>query len=265
MTTVNGLRAAGVLVGAFVVAGCSADSGEPVAAASASSSASASTGFGAPAPSPSATTSSTTATTTSAPPPKPLPASIPDSAFLQASDAPAKAKEKPKRLGADGHPLPAFCNRSYEQKDQLAVRGTELFLIASKDATEGSTPEAAIYENVLVYRGDGATKFMQSLRTAVKACASAKDADSGVTVKNFLRGPVGGGDDSELIEQTRPATDDAGEPVAGQVHHVFWAAVRQGDTIAFVSNTGWESGSGDKADTLTLGKRAATRVQAWRG
>ncbi|GIM94045.1 hypothetical protein Ato02nite_058380 [Paractinoplanes toevensis] len=180
-------------------------------------------------------------------------------------DAPGKAKEKPNRLGAGDQKLPAFCKSSYETKDQVGVRATQLLLFASEDAPEGSTPKAAVYEDVIVYRNDGAEQFMASLRKAVQGCATQKD-DSGVTLKNFLRGPVpGGGDDSVLIERTRPATDDAGEPVAGQVHSLFWAAVRQGDTIAFVSNTGWESGSAEKGDTVTLGTRAAARIKAWRG
>ncbi|MEU4240804.1 hypothetical protein [Actinoplanes sp. NPDC026619] len=192
---------------------------------------------------------------------KSIPADVPASAFLQAADAPEKARDQPK---AADHSLPAFCKTSFEQKDQVGVRGTQLLLIQSKGDTEGSTPKSAVYEDVIVYRGDGATEFMSDLRAAVKSCASEKD-DVGVTVKNFLRGPIGGGDDSELIERTRPATDDAGEPIDNQIHQVFWAAVRHGDTIAFVSNTGWESGGAEKGDTVTLGTRAAARVEKWRG
>jgi hypothetical protein len=197
--------------------------------------------------------------TVSESPAKPIPDSIPASAFLAASDAPGKAHEKPRRLGSGDQPLPAFCGASYEQKSQIGVRGTQLLLISSADAPDGSTPKAAVYEEVIVFEGDGATAFMTALRKAVTGCATQKDD------KNYLRGPVEGGDDSELIERTSPATDDAGEPVEGQLHHLFWAAVRQGDTVAFVSNTGWESGSAEKSDTVTLASRAAARIKAWRG
>ncbi|WP_203730806.1 hypothetical protein [Paractinoplanes durhamensis] len=238
-------------VAALIVAGCSGTEPDRPAADVTS------------APSPTSAESPSVAPT-SAGPAKAIPAGIPDSAFLQESDAPEKAKEKPNRLDSDGNALPAFCKAGYEQKDQVGVRGTELLLIASKDATEGSTPKAAVYENVIVYKGAGATEFMTDLRAAVRGCASQKE-DNGVTAKNFLRGSIGAGDDSELIERTRPATDDAGEPIDNQVNQVFWAAVRQGDTIAFVSNGGWESGSAEKSDTVTLATRAATRVKAWRG
>ncbi|GIE10976.1 hypothetical protein Afe05nite_28160 [Paractinoplanes ferrugineus] len=185
-----------------------------------------------------------------------IPKAIPASAFLQVSDAPEKARQKPAR--AD-HDLPAFCGKSYEQKDRIGVRATQLLLIQSKGESEGSTPKSAVYEDVLVYRGDGAKEFMTDLRAAVKNCASDEDD------KNFLRGSIEAGDDSELIEQSTPATDDAGEPVQGQPSRLFWAVVRHADTIAFVSNTGWESSGAEKADTVKLGTRAAARVKEWRG
>ncbi|GIF25567.1 hypothetical protein BJ973_003845 [Actinoplanes tereljensis] len=250
---VNARHAANWLVGgvaALIVGGCSGS--EPTNQAAAPTS-----------PSAAALPSSTSAAGAS-PTAKAIPDSIPAIAFLQVVDAPGQAKEKPNRLGAGDQPLPAFCKNSYEQKDQVGVRATQLLLFASEDAPEGSTPKAAVYEDVIVFKNDGATKFMTSLRKAVEGCPTEK-ADSGVTLKNSLRGPVeGAGEDSVLIERTRPATDDAGEPVEGQVHSLFWAAIRQGDTIAFLSNTGWESGSAEKTDTQTLATRAASRIKAWR-
>jgi hypothetical protein len=249
MTMLNVRRATGLLTGgvaALIVAGCT--SAQPTGPFYESPSA---TTPSAPVPSDAAEVESPSA--------PPIPADIPAAAFLQESDAPEKAREKPKRVD---HDLPAFCKKSYEQKDQVGVRASQLLLIQSKGDTEGSTPKSAVYEHVIVYKGDGADEFMTDLRAAVKACASEKD-DTGTTVKNFLRGTLNAGDDSELIERTRPATDDAGEPVAG-TNQVFWAAVRHGDTVAFVSNSGWESGGAEKGDTVTLGTRAAARVKGWR-
>lgn len=189
----------------------------------------------------------------------PIPDAVPASAFLQESDAPGKA-----RVGSGDQPLPAFCSNSYETQDQVGVRATKLLLISSADAPADATSKAAVYEDVIVFRADGAETFMMSLRAAVTDCPEQTD-DDGVTVRNYLRGETGVGDDSVLVERTRPATDEAGEPIEGELHHLFWAAVRHGDTIVFLSNTGWESASADRADTVTLATRTAARLSEWRG
>ncbi|WP_433382741.1 hypothetical protein ACQPZX_19560 [Actinoplanes sp. CA-142083] len=196
--------------------------------------------------------------------PRAIPSSIPDAAFLQASDVPGKAKDKPRRLGAGDQDLPVFCDTGYYTGTGVGVRATQSVFFVEADAPPESTPKAAVYEDVLVFKGDGATTFMSGLRAAVQGCGEQKY--EGVTVKNYLRGEVGAGDESVLIERTRPATDDAGEPVGGgALHHLFWAAVRVGDSVGLVSNTGWESVSADRADTVHLGGKAAARLAAWRG
>jgi hypothetical protein len=195
---------------------------------------------------------------------RPIPDAIPASAFLQASDVPGKAKDKPHRLGANDQPLPAFCGKDYEQKSDIGVRGTSSITFGSAGAPADAVPAGVAYEDVIVFTGDGATAFMTGLRAAVRGCASDRD-DGGVTVRNYLRGPVGAGDDSELIERTRPATNEDGTPAGGgKVHRLLWVAVRSGDAIAFVTDSGWESLSATKDDAITLGRNAAKRLAAWR-
>jgi hypothetical protein len=117
---------------------------------------------------------------------------------------------------------------------------------------------------VIVFRADGATAFMEDLRTAVRDCPSHREG--GVASRYYQRGTIGAGDESLLIEQTRPAFGEDGKPVGdGSLHHLYWAVVRAGDAVAFVTNAGWESGSADRGDTVLLGKRAAARLTAWRG
>ncbi|MFI5891447.1 hypothetical protein ACIA5D_15190 [Actinoplanes sp. NPDC051513] len=194
-----------------------------------------------------------------------IPSSIPDAAFLQAGDVPGKAKEKPRRLGPGDQELPEFCDADYDQGAAVGIRATQSVFFAGPDDPAESTPKAAVYEDVLVFQGDAATTFMSDLRAAVQGCAVQKE-ESGVTVKNYLRGEIGAGDESVLIERTRPATDDAGEPVGGgALHHLYWTATRVGDSVAVVSNTGWESVSAERADTVHLGGKAAARLAAWRG
>lgn len=189
-----------------------------------------------------------------------IPDSIPPSAFLQPADLPGKAKGTPERLDSADQPLPSFCDADYENADQIGVRATQALHFASADAPADSTPKAAVNQDIIVFRGDGAEAFMADLRAAVESCPSASDDR-----KNYLRGPIGAGDDSVLIEQTRPAYGEDGEPALdGSLHRLFWAVVRVGDAISFVSNNGWEAASAEQADTVHLGERSAARLAAWR-
>jgi len=192
-----------------------------------------------------------------------LPRSIPARAFLQAADAPGKAKSAPERLGAGGQKLPEFCDATYDRSDRVGVRATQVLLISGAGDPAEATPKAAVYEDVIVFRGDGATAFMADLRAAVRDCASL--TDNGVVSHNYQRGSVDAGDESLLIERTRPAFREDGEPAGdGSLHHLYWAAVRVGDSVAFVTNAGWEAGSAERADTVLLARRAAARLAAWR-
>jgi hypothetical protein len=185
---------------------------------------------------------------------------IPDTAFLQAGDMPGQIKDAPHRLADGEWPLPVFCGSDYEQNDLLVVRSTLRLYFCSPGAPPESTPKSVVHQVVLVYREIGAAAFLGGLRAAVAGCPD----DAGV--RHRLRGSLDAGDDSALVEQTRPATDERGDPLGdGSVQSVFWAVARVGDAIAFVGNAGWESCSAEEAETVTLGRRAAQRLAAWRG
>jgi hypothetical protein len=193
-----------------------------------------------------------------------IPDVVPDTAFLGAGDMPGQIKGVPERLADGEWPLPTFCGSGYEQSDKLGVRATLRFYFCSPGAPPESTPKSVVYQDVLVFRESGAGAFLDGLRAAVTGCASQLD-ENGSELRNHLRGSLSAGDDSVLVEQTRPATDETGDPRGdGSLQSTFWAVARIGDAIAFVSNTGWESCSAEQADTLTLGQRAAQRLAAWR-
>jgi hypothetical protein len=214
-------------------------------------------------PSPAPASPPPSSTPSSAPPSSSAPAlprSIPARAFLQESDMPGTAVEKPLRLGPGDQDLPDFCGGDYENAGRTAVRATQRYAFQEADAPAGSTPKAAAYEDVIVFRGAGAAAFMEDLRDAVRSCPSSAGERT-----NHLRGGIGAGDESVLIEQARPAFGDDGEPVGdGTLHRLYWAAVRVGDTVGFVAVTGWESVSAERADTVHLGERAAARIADWR-
>lgn len=190
--------------------------------------------------------------------------SVPDVAFLQPGDLPGQIKGVPVRLEDGSRSLPSFCGIAYEQSDRLAARATVRLLYSSPGSTAESTPKASVYEDILVFREDAAAAFVTGLRAAVAGCASQAD-DVGVRVTNQLLGAVSAGDESELIEQRRGSTDELGEPRGdGSTQSMYWAAVRAGDAIAFLTVIGWECTSADRADAVTLGQRAAERLAAWR-
>jgi hypothetical protein len=189
--------------------------------------------------------------------------SVPDTAFLQPGDMPGQIKGVPVRLGDEERPLPSFCGAAYDQHDRIAVRATFRLLYNSAGSAPESTPKAEVYQDILVFRNDAARAFMTALRAAVAGCASQTD-DVGVRVFNVLRGAVEAGDESALIEQRRAATDETGEPLGdGSEQIMYWAAIRVGDAIAFLTVLGWENASADLGDTITLGRRAADRLAAW--
>ena len=193
----------------------------------------------------------------------PIPAEVPDTAFLQSGDVPGTVKGL-SRLSAGERPLPRFCGAPYEQAELLGVRATQRILFSSAGSPPEATPKAAVYEDILVFRAAGAQAFMTGLRDAVTACSSQPDP-VGVEVHNFLRGSVGAGDESVLVEQSRPATDEVGEALGdGTEQQRFWAVTRVGDAVAVVTNEGWECCSADQGDTVLLARRATQRLEAWR-
>jgi hypothetical protein len=191
--------------------------------------------------------------------------SVPDTAFLQPGDVPGQIKGVPVRLGDGERPLPSFCGAAYDQRAHLSVRATFRLLYNSPGSAVESTPKAEVFQDILVFRENAATTFMTALRAAVAGCASQAD-DVGVQVSNLLRGTVdAAGDESALIEQQRGATNELGEPLGdGSLQSMYWAAVRVGDAITFLTVMGWECASADLGDTITLGRRAAGRLAAWR-
>jgi hypothetical protein len=190
-------------------------------------------------------------------------ASVPDTAFLHADDMPGQIKGAPERIPDGERPLPAFCGAPYEQTDRITLRATFRLRYTTAGAPPESTPKAEVYQYILVYRDAGAEAFMTALRAAVTGCASQND-DAGIPVANVMRGDIGAGDESALIEQTRPATDEKGNPVGdGSLQSKFCAIVRVGDAIAFLAVLGWESTSADRGDAVALARKAADRVAAW--
>jgi hypothetical protein len=252
----------GVTVGARVVM-AGPDRSGPVPAVSPTAPASPTTTPATPSPSTPPSTPQSTAPSTTPPSSAPatVPTSIPARAFLQKPDMPGKLTQPAERLDITKFPLVSVCGKTY---DKPAVRAAQRFYLRSADSPAESTPKTQVQQNIMVYQGDGAEAFMADLRAAVRACPTEKD-EVGVPVKHLLRGSAGAGDESALIERTRPTYEENGEPAAdGSTSSTFWVVVRVGDTVTFVVNLGWEGIEAERADTVQLGRKAAARLAAWR-
>lgn len=192
-----------------------------------------------------------------------IPAEIPDTAFLQIVDVPGLIKGIA-RLADGERQLPRFCGAPYDQPELLGLRATRRILFSSAGSPPEATPKAAVYEDILIFRGTGAQAFVTGLRDAVQACASQAD-EVGFQVRNVLRGTVGAGDESVLVESSRPATNNEGDSLDdGSEQSTFLAVARVGDAVTLVTNEGWETGSADQGDTVLLAQRATHRLASWR-
>jgi hypothetical protein len=210
-------------------------------------------------------------------PPSALPSSTPVSSAPPASSAPALPSSIPARAllnGKDGNGTgedlsvvdsrrpPKLCSdTTYPSSSKSAVRKSVMLLYRSPDAPENSVPDDTVYDTVTVYKGTGAEDVLDELRKAVRDCP-----DAGEQVKYRSLGSFGAGDESLLVERSRPTTDLPGDPVPGADPTLTYIAMaRVGDTVAMVECVGYENWGSTKASAVELAKTAAERVADWRG
>jgi hypothetical protein len=228
-------------------------------------------GPSAPAPGPSAITppaktspSSPSSRPPSSRPPSSAPApSIPDSiparAFVQKADWDGDVVDGPTRTA---HEIPQLCGTKLPSDDLIGVRATAVLSFRAPGVPDEYTPNGTVHDTVTVYRGAGARDFLRDLRDAVRTCPV--DTVEGREYRYRSRGPVGQGDESLLIEESTAGYGDDGEP-SGTTRYAYLAAVRTGDTVAFVEVDGWESASAERDDAVTFARAAGRRAGDWRG
>jgi hypothetical protein len=222
----------------------------------------------APSLSPSATPSSPPPSSPSSPPPSSppeteepsIPKSIPARAFLTRSDANVAQLYR----SDSAHGSPDLCSAaSYPSDSKDGVRGTSNIVYRNPGDGEDYTPVGQVADTVVVYRGDGAEEFMDELRAAVRNCPEGKRDN--LTYKYRSLGSVGAGDESVLIQGSTPARGDNGELESdGSTYKIYFAAVRVGDSVALVENTGYESISAERPVAESFARKAAQRLENWR-
>src|SRR5690349_20453885 len=100
---------------------------------------------------------------------------------------PGEATGDPERLGPSDLRLPVLCGRDYLDGGSVGVRAVAHIEFRSTGSPRDSTPKAAVYQGIFVYRGDRAVAVLDRFRAAAGACP--RSADGGVTMTNHLRGP----------------------------------------------------------------------------
>ncbi len=188
-----------------------------------------------------------------------IPDAIPSRAFVQEADWAGDVMTGPTRTS---HEPPELCGTRLPSDDLIGVRDSVVLTFRAPGLGEGYVANGIVRDTVTVYRGSGARNFLRDLRDAVRTCPV--DTVEGREFRYRSRGPVGAGDESLLIEKATAGYGDNGEP-SGTTRYVYLAAVRAGDTVAFVEVDGWESVSAERDDAVTFARAAGRRVAAWRG
>jgi hypothetical protein len=185
---------------------------------------------------------------------------VPAEAFLQPADT-GDVEHAFQRW--TGHTLPALCDARFASNAAIAVGGHILALYHPRRA-EGYIPGDVFHQTIAVYRPGGAARFMAELRRAVNACPvdrvsrchSYRD-DAGY---RLLRAPDHG--DAALLGRTTfPQMSNDGP--TGRTATEWFLAVRVGDAVMVLANTGYEFGHLDYDAFREVGARAAQRFTAW--
>jgi hypothetical protein len=101
---------------------------------------------------------------------------------------------------------------------------------------------------------------MDELRENVRLCPQSN------RITNRVVSWDGPGDESVLVERSRPATGDDGTPSGdGRKHYTYVIAVRIGDAVSVVENVGYESVSAEREVAEDFAATAAERLERWRG
>jgi hypothetical protein len=222
------------------------------AASAAAPSASAGPTSSAPA-SPSTTPSSSSA--------RPIPASVPARALVNAQDGHTTSVQ---RRETASKPYKFCPGTTYPSAERAAISATVSmnYFTSYHKSGSGYVPDDRVENTVTVYRGDGASAFLDDLAAAVRACPSHTVDSHKYTFKP--KGSLRLGDGSLLVESSTPAYLEDGSSAGGGTRYTYIAAIRVGDAVTMLETNGWEAWGSERADVETLAKAAAKHLTDWR-
>ena len=201
---------------------------------------------------------STTPSASSAPR---IPVSIPARALLNARDANATYLQ---RRDAAGKPHKFCPGTTYPSAEQAAISATVGmdYFAPNPGPGAGHLPDDILENTVTVYRGDGASAFLDDLAAAVRACPSNTVDSHKYTFRS--KGSLGLGDGSLLVELSTPAYLEDGSSAGGGTRYTYIAAIWVADAVTMVETKGYESYGSERAHVETLAKAAAKHLADWR-
>lgn len=189
-----------------------------------------------------------------------VPKTIPDRAFLQLADT--NGDQRPYSRPSDTM-LPPLCGAKYASDAQIQVRRTMHIIYWKQRTAPGWTPDGTFDETITAYRSDGARRFMDQLRKAVRDCPS--QVRDGRTYQQRLLSGTAYGDESILFEVRYPTFDVNGVPTGGTDVRLV-SVVRVGAVVMVLYEQGWEMGwSAERPVVDAFTRTALTRLQSWLG
>jgi hypothetical protein len=184
---------------------------------------------------------------------------VPAAAFLDIADT---GDVEHAFLPFTAHPLPPLCGARFASGAAVTLAGRMMALYHPRRA-EGYIPDDVLNQTIAVYRPGGAARFMRELRAAVAACpvnTSRRGTYQDDARYRLLRAPAHG-DEAILGQIAFPEHSPDGP--TGRTTTDLFLAVRVGDVVTVLAQTGYESGHADPATFQGLGARAVQRLTAW--
>ena len=187
---------------------------------------------------------------------------VPAAAFLQVADT-GSAEHVFHTWSA--HMLPPLCDARFASAEAVTVGGHIMATYHPRRA-EGYIPDDVLHQTIAVYRPGGAARFMAELRRAVTDCpvnthhGSHCNSYRDDARYRLLRAP-GHGDEAILARITFPQLSNDGP--TGATATEWFLAVRVGDAVTVLTNTGYEFGHMKPDAFREIGARAAQRFTAW--
>ena len=177
------------------------------------------------------------------------PATVPPAAFLQPADLGGATTEPLEPSSFPEFRPPQPCDADGFRS--VVARRTNAAILVVYPVQESPT---VLVEDIGLYRGGGAARYMAELRRAFNRCGECTDATGQWTVLD--RGPVGR---SSMLIRLRQNVDVGGSVFVKDTY-VFVARV--GEAVVVLIDRGWEESSGHEDVVRALAPVAVRRARA---
>ncbi|KOX04770.1 hypothetical protein ACWD6L_06625 [Micromonospora profundi] len=216
------------------------------------------TGSGSAAPSPTAVATSTNPSDQPSPTASARPTTIPTSAFFE---LPPELRKSPRQTTPVSNALPKLCANEFGTGGRQVTASAAMTVTYKKaDEPPSNVPQGMIHQTIFTFDGDGASDYMQRVRSAVQACPTYKQGDNPVKVES--RALPGAGDEALLLTRTWAETslngDRTGDTATSQI-----AVARVDGAVTVFNDQGWEGTSGNPAVLDQAVRDGVRTLDAW--